>query len=150
MRLEVVGAWMLLSLAGCDRNASNEPDQALRAWLGAMERVNGQPEHAQSAYQLLSKGAQANLMERARRATDAAGRPIQPATMLVTSRFLLRFTPKTLTSRVAGDRAVVEVVGADGLTERAEVPMVREDGTWRVDIQLPSLPEIETGPKGHD
>jgi len=117
-------------------------------WLERMARVHGDPEDAARAYELLSTETKKNLEERARRASAATGRKMTPESMLAPSRFSLRFVPRSMRSRVAGDRAVVDVVGADPEVERAEVPCVLEEERWRIDLVLPPLPAIEKRPDG--
>ena len=112
-----------------------------------MERVHGDPEDARRAYELLSSGAKKNLEERARRASAATGRKMSPESMIAPSRFAVRFIPRTMRARTAGDRALVMVLGANPDVERAEVPCVLEDGRWRVDLILPPLPAIEKRPE---
>ena len=135
---------MQVLLVGCRRRAPDEtPEGVVAEWLDRMARVHGSPESALLAYELLSSDAKKNLTERARRASAATGRKMTPESMLAPSRFSLRFVPRTMRPRVAGDRAVVDVVGASPEVERAEVPCVREQGRWRVDLALPPLPELE-------
>jgi hypothetical protein len=117
-------------------------------WLERMARMHGDPEDAARAYELLSAETKKNLEERARRASAATGRKMTPESMLAPSRFSLRFTPRSMRSRVAGERAVVDVVGADPEVERAEVPCVLEQERWRIDLVLPPLPAIEKRPDG--
>ena len=136
-------------LTDCARAKPDEtPEGVVRAWIEAMQRVHGDPEDVKRAYALLAEPAKKNLEERARRASDATGRKMTPESMLVPSRFSLRFSPRTYRSRVAGDRALVEVTGADPEVEKAQVPCVREEGRWRVDLVLPPLPAIEKRPDG--
>jgi hypothetical protein len=111
-----------------------------------MQRVHGSPEDARAAYELLSQAAKANLEERARRASAATGRKMEPEQMIVPSRFSLRFAPRQLTARIAGERAIVEAVGADPDVEHASIPCVLENGAWRVDLLLPALPPVERRP----
>jgi hypothetical protein len=67
--------------------------------------------------------------------------------MLAPGRFSLRFEPRKMHARIADGRAVVDVVGIDPETDRAEVPCVLEDGRWRVDVQLPALTPVEKRPE---
>ena len=120
----------------------------MREWVERMSRMHGHPEDASRAFELLSAGAKKNLDERARRASAATGRQIGPAEMLVPSRFSLRFAPKSYRARIAGDRALVEVTGQQSQNQRAEVACVREDGKWRLELDLPPLPAIERRPDG--
>jgi hypothetical protein len=58
--------------------------------------------------------------------------------MLAAARFGLAFRPRTWARPMrVGDRATVEVLGADPATERANVVCVHEAGGWRVEPGLP-------------
>jgi hypothetical protein len=67
--------------------------------------------------------------------------------MLAPGRFSLRFEPRKMHTRVADERAVVDVTGIDPETDRAEVPCVLEDGRWRIEIPLPPLAPVERRPE---
>jgi len=147
-RRQILAAVGLL-WAGCRRREPDEtPEGLVEEWLERMARVHGDPEDAARAYELLSIETKKNLEERARRASAATGRKMTPESMLAPSRFSLRFVPRSMRSRVAGDRAVVDVAGADPEVERAEVPCVLEEERWRIDLVLPPLPAIEKRPDG--
>jgi len=134
------------ALAGCGRRAPNAtPDGAVRELVERMRRVQGDPAEAKAAYELLSKRAQQNLVERAKRYSAASGKAMAAEAMIVPSRFLLRFEPQRYTARVAGAAARVDVVGLIA-GDRASVPCVFEDGRWRVDLALPSLPPVQMRP----
>ncbi len=134
-------------LLSCGRQQPDDtPEGVIRAWIDLMQRAQADPGASLAAYDLLSRAAKENLQERARRATAATGRLMPPEEMLVPSRFTLRFEPRQMKPRIAGDRALVEVTGADPASEHASVPCVREDGHWRVDLMLPPLPELEKRP----
>ena len=53
------------------------------------------------------------------------------------------FEADSLSSSVHGDRAAVSVRGRTG--ESVSVPMVRENGSWRVDLVLPAMEAIQAG-----
>lgn len=149
MRRALGAAALAVALAAaCARKPVDAtPEGAVRELLDRMERVDGDPAAGEAAYQLLAESARANLGERSRRASAASGRPVKPWEMLAPSRFTLRFAPRSMVARAAGDkRAIVEVTGADPEVERARVPCVLEGGGWRVDLQLPELPPIERRP----
>lgn len=147
-RRAMLAASCLLWVA-CTRRAADEtPEGVVQAWLDRMEHVHENPDDAARAYELLSSETKKNLEERARRASAATGRKMSPESMLVPSRFSLRFVPRSMRARIAGERALVDVVGANAEVERAEVPCVLEEGRWRVDLVLPPLPAIETRPDG--
>jgi hypothetical protein len=132
----------LASLPGCEEEGSdNEPDQLVAELVTRMQRVHGDRKAARAAYDLLWSDARRNLAERAKRASDVAGREIAPEEMLPPSRFTLHHKPRRFEARVDGDWAEVTVTGEDGTVDR--VKCVREDGKWRVVLELPPLPPIE-------
>ena len=58
--------------------------------------------------------------------------------MLAEGRFGLKFRPKTMSAKIEGEDAFVEVRG-DGPEERATVHCVREAPAWRVEPELPDV-----------
>lgn len=134
------------ALPACGRRAPNtSPDVAVRELVERMRRVHGDPAEAKGAYELLSKRAQQNLVERAKRYSAASGKTIAPEAMIVPSRFLVRFEPQRYTAQIAGTSARVDVVGLLA-SDRASIPCVFEDGGWRVDLALPPLPPVQMRP----
>lgn len=136
---------LVLLLGGataCQPEASDaEPDRLVAAFIERMQRVHGDRKAARAAYELLWSDARRNLAERAKRASDVAGREIAPEEMLPPSRFSLHHKPRRFEARIDADWAEVSVTGEDGVVER--VKCVREDGNWRVVLELPPLPPIE-------
>jgi hypothetical protein len=141
-----VGIGRALALTGCGRRAPNAtPDGAVRELVERMRRLHGDPFDARAAYDLLSRHAQQNLAARAQRYSAASGKAIAPEAMLVPSRFLVRFEPQRFSAQVSGSYARVEVLGLLA-SDRAQVPCVFEEGAWRVDLGLPSLPPVQMRP----
>jgi hypothetical protein len=147
-RVALVQACCLLAppafglLLGCEEEASDgEPDRVVAEFIQRMQRVHGERKSARAAYDLLWSDARRNLAERAKRASDVAGREIAPEEMLPPSRFSLRHKPRHYGMRVDGDWAEVTVTGEDAAVDR--VKCVREDGKWRVVLELPPLAPIE-------
>ena len=133
---------LLAPLLGCEEEASDgEPERVVSEFIQRMQRVHGERKAARAAYDLLWSDARRNLAERAKRASDVAGREIAPEEMLPPSRFSLRHKPRHFEMRVDGDWAEVTVTGEDGAVDR--VKCVREDGKWRVVLELPALAPIE-------
>jgi hypothetical protein len=132
-------ALLLLLCAGCSHPPPDStPEGALRVFLDEMEQASDDPRLMRSAYDLLGPAARANLEARAHHAAQLQGRQVQPWEMLAAGRFGLAFRPKAMRSSIVGDRATVQVLGADPQTEKASVVCVRESGGWRVE---PGLPE---------
>ena len=129
-------------LAGCGRAARDDsPVATVRHFLEVMERSAEEEGALQDAYELLDSGAQAALSRRAERATALSGRAFKPWQMLARGRFGLRFAPASpggMHERITGDRAVVTVAGTKP-GQHAEVPLVREQGKWRVALVLPPM-----------
>lgn len=129
-------------LGGCQQEQSDvEPDRVVAEFIERMQRVHGERKNARAAYELLWSEARRNLAERAKRASDVAGREIAPEEMLPPSRFSLHHKPRRFEARIDGDWAEVTVTGEDSAVDR--VKCVREDGNWRVVLELPPLPPIE-------
>jgi len=142
--------WLACSVAlgaGCGARAANAtPEGAVREFVERMQRVQGDPADAKAAYELLSSNAKANLKARAERYSAASGKAIAPEAMIVPSLFLLRFEPERYHAKISGTYALVE---AQGLLpeQRAQIPCVFEDEVWRLDLQVPPLPPIQTRPR---
>lgn len=135
---------LLPLLAACGRKPVDAtPEGAVREVLERLDAVHGDPRAARAVFELLSKSAQTNLSDRARRASAATGKRLAPEQMIAPSHYFPRFRPQEWSTRTTGARAVVEVVGIDPATERAGIPCVFEDGRWRIDLALSTLPPIE-------
>ena len=139
MRVLIVLMLGVLVLGGCsDEPTEQTPEGALRLFLDAMDRSQWDKDALHEAYDLLSPAARARLEQRAERGSSLASRELEPWEMLAQGRFRLRFAPKRrdgMETNMGEGRATVVVHGDDG--QRAEVPMVEEDGDWRVDLRLP-------------
>ncbi len=109
----------------------------MRLFLDDMEAAEGDGRETRHAYDLLGPSARANLEERARRTSRLQGRQVHPWDMLAAGRFGVAFRPKSMHAKVVGDRASVEVLGADPQSDRAIVACVREAGGWRIEPELP-------------
>lgn len=114
------------------------PEGAVKLFLDDMEAASDDPRVMQRAYDLLGPAARANLEERAHHTSLLQGRQVAPLEMLAAGRFGLTFRPKIYKAMRVGDRATVEVLGADAVNEHASVVCVHEAGGWRVE---PGLPE---------
>jgi hypothetical protein len=138
----------VMAASSCARKAPDlTPDGAVRELLDRIDRIEADPTEARAAYELLSSRTKANLIERARRASATSGREVPPEEMLAPGRFSLRFEPRKMHARIAENRAIVDIIGIDPETDRAEVPCVLEDGRWRVEILLPPLTPVEKRPE---
>jgi hypothetical protein len=136
--LRVLAAIALALTFGCSRPPQDAtPDGAARLFLDEMEAAEDDAREMRRAYDLLGPAARANLEERARRTSRLQGRQVHPWDMLAAGRFGVAFRPKTMRAKVVGDRASVEVLGADPQNERATVVCVREAGGWRIEPEFP-------------
>jgi hypothetical protein len=132
-------AFVLALALGCSRSAPDAtPEGAVRLWLEKMETAADDGRAMKEAYQLLGPRARANLKERADRASRGQGRRFEPYEMLAEGRFGLRFRPKSMTSRIEGDDAWVEIRG-DGGGENATVKCTRDGPAWRIEPELPDV-----------
>jgi hypothetical protein len=136
----------LVLALGCQREAVDEqPARVVKEFVERMQRVHGDPKAARAAYDLLWADAKYNLGERAKRASALSGKKIAPEEMLAPSRFALRFTPTKYTADVQGDWAVVTVTG-EAPGQKHQIKCAREDGAWRVVLEIPPVPPIERRP----
>lgn len=128
---------LIAFLAACSRPAPDgTPEGVVRLWLEKMESAEGDTRAMKEAYGLLGPHARANLKDRADRASRGQGRRYEPYEMLAEGRFGLRFRPRTMTSHVDGEDAVVDVNG-EGADEHAQVKCKREGAAWRIEPDLP-------------
>jgi len=141
-------AFALLTLAGCEsEQVDTRPEQVVEEFVARMRRVHGDPKTARAAYELLWNEARSNLAERAKRTSAVAGREVAPEEMIAPSRFSLKFEPKHYRATIDGDWAIVTVSGGDGPDAvEHQVRCVREDGRWRVVLELPPLAPIQNRP----
>ena len=129
--------------SGCEAEAKDStPERVVQEFIDRMQRVHGDPRAARLAYELLWVDARRNLAERAKRASAVAGREIAPEEMIAPSHFSLAYRPKKLTARTDGDWSEVTVSGEASAPPHV-IKCVREDGRWRVVLELPLLPPIQ-------
>ena len=95
----------------------------------------------------LRSGIEAILIVESR-ASAVAGRELAPEEMLAPSRFSLKVTPKRYTAAVDGDWALVTISAEGPSTATHSLRCVREDGHWRVVLELPPLAPIQHRPDG--
>ena len=135
---------LCLTQASCEAEAKDAtPERVVQEFMDRMQRVHGDPRAARLAYELLWVEARRNLAERAKRASAVAGREIGPEEMIAPSHFSLGFRPKKLTARTDGDWSEVTLTGESSSAQPHVVKCVREDGHWRVVLELPLLPPIQ-------
>lgn len=142
-RTFVLAALVAALAIACSRSAPDStPEGALRLFIEKMETSSDDPTAMKEAYALLGPHARANLKERAERASRGQGKRFEPHEMLAEARFGLRFRTRTMTTRIEGDDATVEVMG-EGPDEKATVKCARENGAWRVELDLPDVNKPE-------
>lgn len=118
--------------------AQRSPSEVLRQFLAAMDQSTSDERALRTAYELLASPAQKSLEARAARVKSLAGQSREPWQMLAQGRFRLRFSPASrrgMRETINGDSATVTVTGT-GPDERADVPLVREQGQWRLQLVL--------------
>lgn len=139
--LSVVCLWLALTSACAQRSEEGSPERAVQELVERMQRVHGDVQKAKAAYDLLALDARTKLAERAERASAAVGRVVRPEEMLAPSRFFLSFQPRAWASRQGPDWAIVTVEG-ESPRERHEIRCLRENGEWKVVLDLPELPPL--------
>ena len=141
-------AWLGLALAlalasACAQHSEDgSPERAVQELVERMQSVHGDVQKAKAAFDLLAADARGKLTERAERASAAVGRVVRPEEMLAPSRFFLSFQPRTWSSREGPGWAIVTVEG-ESSRERREIRCLRENGEWKVVLDLPELPPLE-------
>ena len=136
-----------VSASACRREAVDEdPERLVKEFIERTKSVYGDPRIARGAFEFLWSTAQKNLTERAARASALANRKVAPEEMLALTKFSLRFVPRKYSAVVQGDNAAVTVSGDSQPNDRAEVRCVREQGRWRVVLDLPPLAPIQRRP----
>ena len=134
-------------LPACEREASDStPERVVAELIDRMQRVHGDQRAARLAYELLWADARRNLAERAKRASSVAGHEIAPEEMIAPSHFSLSYRPKKYSTRIDGDWAEVTVTGDAQNAQPYVIKCLREDGRWRVVLELPPLPPIQHRP----
>lgn len=139
-RRALVPIALAATLAACERaRQPRGPAETVAAFVAAAEAATSDPSQRRAMYDLLSHRAQQSLGERAARASQVSGREFRPWEMLAPGRVRLRVQPDptALTAREADDRAVVTARARVG--GAADVPLVREEGVWRIDLALPPV-----------
>ena len=123
----VCTAVLLASGIACGRSALPEtPVEVVRQFLEAMKHSADDESALVEAYGLLDQNAQRALTARATRARSLSGEAYEPWQMLAQGRFRLNFEARgAMRERIDG--------------ERAEVPLVREQGRWRIQLVLPAM-----------
>jgi hypothetical protein len=139
---------LLVALAACgEPQPPASPEGTVRLFLEVMDRSAADPSALQEAYEMLDRGAREALSERARQAASLAGRAYEPWQMLAQGRFRLRFAPESpggMRERIEGDTATVWVAGR-GPGQHAEIPLVREEGLWRIRLRIPPVSATRPG-----
>jgi hypothetical protein len=134
----------LALLGACSRELDDRtPEGALAIFVDAIEQSERDGDALRRAYEVIDSTSQRHLSERARSATALGAREYEPWEMIVQGRALLRFVPQRgsgLRARegASDDEAIVVVTGElEG--QRAEIPMRREEGGWRVVLDVPGV-----------
>lgn len=139
----VVLALLLVACSPAPANAT--ADGAVRFFVELTAHFDGNPDDAEAIFAMLSERTKKNLRARAERYGAASGRKIAPSAMLVPARMVPRFSPRSYSAQVVGKYALVDVLGVRA-DQRAQISCVQEDNVWRIDLVLPELPPMRTGP----
>lgn len=132
-----------LPIAGCTEEPTDRtPGGALILFLAAMERSQWDAEARREAYLLMAPISRDRLRERSVMTNTLGSREFEAWEMLAQGRFRLLLdvpSESELDVVVDGDSAVITVRGGPTESEEARVPMVLEEGRWRVLVEIPSL-----------
>ncbi len=139
-RPAVLSVVIALALAACESaRPADSPVTTVATFIAAVEAAERDATQRRRVYDLLSLRGRNGLDERAARASQVSGRALDPWEMIAPGRLRLRMTVSTdsLTARESGERAMVTARGRAGGV--ADIPLVREEGRWRIDLALPAL-----------
>lgn len=141
-------ALLAVGLLGCEAERLDAtPEGAARALVEQLSRLDGSEKEAKAAYELLSQRTRENLEARAARYSAASGKHIEPEMMIAPQSFVPRFEVRSYETIPSGPGFAT--VRAHGVSEGevAELHCVREDGGWRVEIDLPPLAPVVVRPR---
>lgn len=131
-------ALTLLLLAGallpaCRAPRFDTPVSAYESFHAAAQGAGQDPRKAQAAFAALSTPTRQALEARAGAVADASGGVLrnEPVALLFANAKLAPGVPDVHLVREEGDAATVRVTGSSGARE---VRMVKESGSWRVDL----------------
>jgi len=147
-RRALLTALVICPVSGCrEEDETRAPAAIVREFVERLTQFDGRPEDARAIFDLLSERARTNLAARAERYSAASGKKIAPPAMIVPGWLTLRFVPQAYSAQVVGRYALVEITGVSP-SHRAQIPCIREEDEWRVDLALPELPPMVTRPDG--
>jgi hypothetical protein len=116
--------------------------EVLKGFLADLERSAQAPEQRKAAFDALDQQSQAALKERAELAGSLVGRALQPWELLVPGRLgfsLKAMSGVNLRTDIEGEHATVHIPVQN--RKPVDVPMVREEGRWRVQLGLTQTSE---------
>ncbi len=134
-----------LALTGC-RKEGDDPARTVLAFLEDLRRADEDLERAKRVVAALPAASRRDLDERANRASVVLGRRVEPPELIVDAFVVVRFEPVRTTSDVKGDRAVVELFGANEAVEHARVSCTREGDRWAVEVPFSTEAAGHEGP----
>lgn len=119
------------SLAGCAK-PTDDPAKAFRLFV---DRVQAQD--TDGAWELLSRDSQGALTDLVKRRSAESGGaiPADPKEAVFGSAALARPIEKVEVAEASDRRAILNVTHPGG--ESQQVTMVREEGGWRLDLDVP-------------
>ena len=132
-RLALSLALAAIALAGC-RKEADDPARTVLAFLEDLRHADEDLERAKRVVAALPARSRRDLDERASRASVVLGRRVEPPELIVDAFVVVRFDPVRTASEVSGDRAVVELFGANEAVEHARVSCSREGDRWAVEV----------------
>ncbi len=118
---------------GC-RKEAEDPAHAVMTFLDDLHHADEDVVRAKAAVAALPEASRRDLEDRAKRASVVLGRRVEASELLADAFVVTRFEPVRTTSELRGERAVVELYGANEAVEHGRVTCVRERDRWAVEI----------------
>jgi hypothetical protein len=131
--LAFVAVLAALGASGC-RKEADDPSRTVLAFLEDLRHADEDLDRAKRVVASLPAASRRELDDRANRASVVLGRRVEPPELIVDAFVVVRFEPVRTTSDVKGDRAVVELFGANEAVEHARVICAREGDHWVIEV----------------
>ena len=131
--LRPVFALAFAGVLGC-RAESPDPGRTVTDLLQDLRHADEDLVRARRALGALPASSRRDLDDRAKRASVILGRRVESVELIADAFIFARFEVVRTKTDLRGDRAVVEVFGANESLEHGKLNLVREGDRWAVEV----------------
>lgn len=132
----------------CDyEERPKSPEMAVKTWLNTLNEAKTDSEAPKKIYALLSSHSKKNLQEQAALAAKLQGIKLQPWEFLAVSMMHPKFAPKRIHAVESNAEGTYVSVLGEKEGEEASIRLSKEDGIYRIDLDLPSVPSASNRSK---